>query len=471
MYTIIAMQDTLKLKSEKMQNTPVVKLIINMSLPAVLSMFVLALYNIVDSIFIAKYSPKALDALSIVFPMQQLIIAFAVGIAVGTNAYVSRKLGQKKHAEATLTAQTGLFMAMVGGIFFLILGLTVARPFVSSFTDDLETIAYGVTYLHVVMCLSIGVFIEIVCNRVLQATGNMKIPMLSQLLGAIVNIVLDPIFIFVLDMGVFGAALATVVGQFCAMTMALLAFKLHKQDVTVFFDKNFRLKAPIIKGIIKIGLPVMIMNAVTSFVTTIMNVIIKAYESAITVLGIYFKLQNFVFMPVFGLTQGVLPILSYNYGAKNKQRFMSAYRYSILFGLSIMALGTAIFQIFPAQLLALFNASGALLDNGIIALRIISSTFVMASFVILSTTMIQALRMGTLSMALNLLRQLVLIIPFALIFSRFWGLTGVWIAYPVSELIVGTFFLTILRPIFKTKFKDIDKIKKEVLPQVSEQNV
>lgn len=448
----MTMDTTQKLNSSKMENMPVFKLIINMSLPAVLSMLVLALYNVVDSIFVAKYSPKALDALSIVFPMQQLIIAFAVGIAVGTNAYVSRKLGQKKLNEAVLTAQTGLFMAIIGGILFLILGLTAARPFVSAFTDDPETINFGVTYLTVVMGLCLGSFIEIMGNRVLQATGNMKIPMLSQLLGAIVNIILDPIFIFTFDMGVLGAALATVIGQFCAMGLVLASFRFGKQDVTIFFNKSFRLKAPIVKGIIKIGLPVMIMNSVAAFVTTILNIILKAFQSAITVLGVYFKLQSFVFMPVFGLTQGVLPILSYNYGAKNKARFMSTYRYSLLIALSIMALGTIIFQFFPSALMTLFNADSALLTTGVTALRIISITFIFAAFGILSTTMIQALRMGSLSLWVSLLRQLILIIPLAILLSKYIGVIGVWLAFPISEISVSLCFLFLLKPIFKKKF-------------------
>lgn len=433
-----------------------------------LSMFVLALYNIVDSIFVARYNAKALDALSIVFPLQQLMTAFAVGLAVGTNAYVSRKLGQKKNAEATLTAQTGLFMALISGAIFLVLGLTITEPFMRAFTGDEETIAFGVTYLRIVMGLSIFVFIEIMCNRVLQATGNMKIPMLCQLLGAIINIIFDPLLIFTFNLGVLGAAIATVFGQFCAMLLALLAFKFGKQDVGIFFDKSFRLKSPIIRGIVKIGLPVIVMNAVSAFVTTIMNAIIKGYQSAITILGIYFKLQGFVFMPVFGLTQGVLPILSYNYGAKNKHRFMSAYRYSILFGLAIMVVGTLIFQLFPAQLMAMFSANGNLLNNGIIALRIISSSFIITAFAILSSVMVQALRMGTFSLIVSLMRQLLLIIPFALIFSKLWGLSGVWIAYPASEFLVGIFFLFALRPIFRAKFKDFHS--EPNIPQGVKQN-
>ncbi len=467
----MTMNSIQKLNSAKMENMPVLKLIINMSLPAVLSMLVLALYNIVDSIFVAKYNPKALDALSIVFPMQQLIIAFAIGIAVGTNAYVSRKLGQKKQKEANLTAQTGIFMAIIGGIVIMTLGLTVSRPFVSAFSDDSETITLGVMYLTVVMCLSIGSFIEIVGNRVLQATGNMKIPMLSQLLGAVVNIILDPIFIFVLDMGVLGAAIATVIGQFCAMGMVLGAFKFKKQDVTIFFDKSFRLKAPIVKGIIKIGLPVMIMNSVAAFVTTILNIILKAYQSAITVLGVYFKLQSFVFMPVFGLTQGVLPILSYNYGAKNKARFMLAYRYSLIIAISIMALGTLVFQVFPSGLMTLFNADSSLLATGIPALRIISVTFICAAFGIISTTMIQALRMGSMSLWISLLRQLILIIPLALILSRYIGLIGVWLAFPISELAVAIYFLIMLRPIFKKKFANIEQAAPLQIIQGDTENV
>lgn len=444
------------LNSNKMRDMKVVKLLINMSIPAVISMLVLSLYNIVDSVFVAKYSSKALDALSIVFPMQQLLIAFAVGIGVGTNAYVSRKLGQKQYAEATQTAQTGLFMALCASVFFVIVGLTLSRPFVSAFTDDPETIEMGVIYLKVVLCFSVGSFVDIVCSRTLQATGNMKIPMITQLVGAIVNIVFDPIFIFVCNWGVLGAAIATVFGQFCAMTIGLLVFRFKKQDVTVFFDRSFRLKAPVVKGILRIGIPTLVMNAVAAFVTTILNFILRAYEAAITVLGIYFKLQSFVFMPVFGLNQGALPIMSYNYGAKNRKRFMETFKWSLIFAVSIMALGLIIFQTMPEILLKMFNAEGALLETGVFALRAISGCFIFAAFGIMCTTMIQALRYGTLSMIISLLRQVVLLIPFALLFSHFFGVKGVWFAYPVSEVLVAVIFLFMLKPIFKKKFPKVE---------------
>lgn len=450
------LQKSENLTSNKMRDMKIVKLLVNMSIPAIISMFVLSLYNIVDSIFVAKYSPKALDALSIVFPMQQLLIAFAVGIGVGTNAYVARKLGQKKYGEATLTAQTGLFMALCAAAFFVVIGLTASRPFVAAFTDDPETLEMGVTYLTVVMCLSVGGFVDIVCSRTLQATGNMRIPMLTQIAGAVVNIVFDPIFIFVCGWGVLGAAIATVLGQFCAMAIGLLVFRFRKQDVTVFFDRNFRLRAPVIKGVLKIAVPTMVMNAVAAFVTTVLNFILKAYEAAITVLGVYFKLQSFVFMPVFGLTQGALPIMSYNYGAKNRSRFMETFKWSLIFALAIMAAGLIVFQAAPSLLMGMFNAEGALLETGVFALRTISICFVFAAFGIVCTTMIQSLRYGALSMCVSLLRQVVLLIPFAVLFSKLFGVNGVWFAYPASEILVALLFVFLLRPLINKKFPKND---------------
>ncbi|MBR1747199.1 MAG: MATE family efflux transporter, partial [Clostridia bacterium] len=285
-----------KFTSDKMKNTTMVRLILQMSIPAMLSMLVLSLYNIVDSVFLSRFDVKALDALSIAFPMQQFMIAFSVGVAIGTNAYVARKLGQKKYKEATLTAQTGLFLSMCCSLMFVVIAFTLSRPFVSAFSSDPTTIEYGVTYLTIVMSLSMASFVDVLCARVLQATGNMLVPMITQIVGAVVNIALDPIFIFVADLGVTGAAIATVAGQVASMSIGLLVFRFKKHDVNLFFDKSFRLKGKIVKGILKIGLPTIVMNSVSAFVTVVLNAILKAYQSAITVLGVYFKLQSFVFM-------------------------------------------------------------------------------------------------------------------------------------------------------------------------------
>lgn len=426
-----------KLTSDKMKNTGMVRLLLQMSVPAILSMLVLSLYNIVDSIFISRFDGRALDALSIAFPMQQLLIACAIGPAVGTNAYVARKLGQKKYKEATLTAQTGLFIAICSSLLFVGISLLAARPFMRAFTSDEVTIEYGVTYLTVVMCFSTGIFIDALCSRVLQATGNMIVPMISQIVGAVVNIILDPILIFVAGWGVLGAAIATVTGQFASMAIGLLVFRFKKHDVKIFFDKNFRLNGKIIKGIFKIGLPTAVMNSVAAFVTVILNLILRAYQSAITVFGVYFKLQSFVFMPIFGLNQGALPVMSYNYGAKDKTRFLSAVKWCLVFAFTMMTVGLILFQSIPGYLLALFNAEGALLEIGIFALRIISISFVFAAVGIIGATAMQALRYGTLSMVISLMRQVLFLIPFALLFSHFFGVNGVWVAFPVSEFLAA----------------------------------
>ena len=427
-----------KLTSDKMKNTGMMKLILQMSVPAILSMLVLSLYNIVDSVFIARYDSRALDALSIAFPMQQLIIAFAVGLAIGTNAYVARKLGQKKYKEATLTAQTGLFIAMCTSLVFVVIALTAARPFMQAFTSDEVTVEYGTTYRIVVMCFSVGSFIDIQCARVLQATGNMIVPMISQIVGAVVNIVLDPLLIFVADMGVLGAAIATVVGQFAAMAIGLIVFKVKRHDVTIFFNKDFRLDGKIIKGILKIGLPTIVMNAVAAFVSVILNLILRAYQAAITVFGIYFKLQSFVFMPIFGLNQGALPVMSYNYGAGDKKRFLEAVKWCLVFALTLMAVGVILFQTIPQYLLAMFQAEGALFETGMMALRIISAGFLFAGVGIIGATTMQALRYGVFSMLISLLQQAIPFLPLAFLFSHFFGVNGVWAAIPVCEFVAAT---------------------------------
>jgi len=454
---------TAQVRSEKMRSMPMTKLLFDMSLPAVFSMLVLSLYNIVDSIFVARYDAKALTAVSIAFPMQQLMIAFAVGIAVGTSAYVSRKLGQRKQEKAVIAAQTGMVLALIGGAVFAIVGVFASRPFVAAFTNDEQTIKYGYTYLSIVIGLAIGNFLDVLLLRTLQATGNVRMPMLTQALGAATNCVLDPIFIFVFKWGVAGAAIATVFGQFLSMTINLTYFRLKKQEVTVFLSKDFRVKKSTLKGIMKIGLPVVIMNSVAAFVIVILNSILKD-EAAITVLGVYFKLQSFVFMTTFGVAQGMLPVLSYNFGAKNRARFVEAYKKSLMFALAIMSVGVLLFQLIPAQLLKMFNADATILSYGKPALRILSICFLFAAVNIISTTVLQALRLGALSMLISLMRQLILLIPSALILSYFFGISGVWFSYPIGEVMVFAAFLIFMRMILNKQF---GKAELEELPDVS----
>lgn len=374
-------------RSDKLRYTPIAKLLLGMSFPAMLSMLVQSFYNIIDSMFVAYFDPKAFEALSIVFPMQILIIAFATGLGVGANAVVAKKLGERKKDDADLAAQTGLLFTLIAAALFVFIGIFVTKPFVSSFTSDAQTLAFGIDYLSIILIASGFSFVEIMFSKILQATGNMKIPMASQLTGAITNIILDPIMIFGLlgfpALGVKGAAIATIIGQACACAVSISAFIFGKQEVSPFFHKNFRLRKDISASILRVGIPTIILKGLGSVTVSFINVVLKAFENAIVVLGIYIKIQSFVFMPVFGLTQGALPILSYNYGANDKKRYTKAFRLSLAVSAAIMTLGLIIFQAAPGLLLKIFKATEAVNAMGIPALRIISVHFVFAAFSII----------------------------------------------------------------------------------------
>ncbi|MDD4316523.1 MAG: MATE family efflux transporter, partial [Clostridia bacterium] len=385
-------------RSEKLRHTPIGRLLFSMSLPAMLSMLAHSFYNIVDSAFVAQYNDKAFEALSIVFPMQMMIIAFSTGLGVGANAVVAKKLGERNKPEANLAAQTGLLFNLIAAALFVLVGVFATRPFVESFSNDPETVAYGVNYLSIILIASSFAFIEIMLSKILQATGNMKIPMIAQLTGTAINIILDPILIFGLagfpELGIKGAAIATVLGQAGACLVSLSSFLFGKQEVNPFFGKGFRLKKDISASILRIGVPTIILKGLASVTVSFINGLLKDFENAIVVLGIYTKLQSFVFMPVFGLTQGALPILSYNYGANQKKRYIKTFRLSLIVSLSIMALGTIIFQSAPHLLLKIFKASGALLTMGVPAMRILSGSFLFAAFTIIIIVLLQSLGKG-----------------------------------------------------------------------------
>lgn len=442
-----------KLTSEKMGTMPIGRLLAQMSLPAMLSMFVLSLYNVVDSIFVSKLGENALTALSIAFPMQILTIAFSVGVGIGTNSIIARKLGEGNIEEATLTARTGLLIAIINAGIFVLIGLFLSKPFISLFTDNAEVISMGTEYLTIVTALSAGMFIEVLCSKTLQATGNMLIPMVSQLIGAITNIIFNPILIFGLfgfpRLGVSGSATATIIGQLISMSYVLIMFKVKSHDIHLTL-RGFKLKWEVVKNIYSVGAPTIVMNAIGSLTTTGMNAILMGYsQTAIAVLGIYFRLQSFVFMPVFGLMQGAMPIMGYNFGANNKKRFYRTFYLSIAVALAIMSVGLFIFQVFPDKLLALFNQQSEL---GIHALRAVSLCFVFAAFGIIVTTMFQAVGHGMKSLVMSLLRQLVLILPLAYILGKLFGLNGVWFCYPVAELVVVLIFTPIALKVSKEEF-------------------
>ncbi|WP_313563702.1 MATE family efflux transporter [Ruminiclostridium cellobioparum] len=441
------------LKSEKMGTVPVGRLLAGMSLPAMLSMLVQSLYNVVDSYFVSKLGEEAFTAVSIAFPMQILTLAFAVGVGIGTNSLIARKLGEGKVDEATVTARTGLFLAILNAAAFVIIGLVASGPFISLFSDNPRVISMGTTYLTIVTAASAGMFIEIIHSKTLQATGNMLIPMISQLIGAITNIILNPILIFGLfgfpELGIAGSAVATVIGQLTAMTYVMTMFRLKSHDIHLTL-KGLKLKKENVVNIYKVGAPSIVMNAIGSATTTGLNAILMSYsETAIAVLGIYFKLQSFVFMPVFGLTQGAMPIMAYNFGANKKKRFYKTFYLSLTVTIIIMSLGLLMFQLIPGQLLSIFGQRS---DIGIYALKTISLCFLPAAFGIIITTMFQSVGHGMKSLVMSLLRQLVFILPGAFLFGKIFGLNGVWYCYPFAELFCVLIFTPIGFKVIREEF-------------------
>ncbi|MEG1964055.1 MAG: MATE family efflux transporter [Clostridia bacterium] len=433
--------------TEKLGTQSILKLLVRMSLPAMFSMLIQALYNLVDSIFVAKYSQTALLAITYAFPLQMLVNACAIGIGVGTNSLVSRKLGENKFDEASKSAQNGLFIALIIATFFTVLAYPLSRLYIGFYVDDPIVFNDSINYLSICISFCFVFFTEITCSKIIQATGNMLYPMLSQLVGAITNIILDPILIFGLlgtkPLGIIGAAIATVIGQMLALICTLIIVKKIKLPVKIF-NAKFRPEKKYASAILKVSVPSTLMLSISSITTSIMNVLLKAYkECAVTVLGIYFRLEQFVFMPIFGLNQGAMPILGYNYGAKQKKRFVKTFCYSLIISFVLICFGLTIFNTIPHLLLKMFNAEGETLELGIIALKRISLCFIPASFGIIISAMFQAVGHGIKSFMMSFLRQLVLIVPFAYIFGKFWGLNAIWFCYPVAELICIAIFIPV----------------------------
>ena len=428
-------------RENKMGVMPVGRLILNMSLPMILSMLVQALYNIVDSVYVSRVSEAALTAVSLSFPAQNLMIGLATGTGVGVNALLSRALGAKDNDRANRVAENGVFLALVGYAVFLIFGLFASRAFIAAQTSQPEIIQYGEDYLSVVCCLSFGLFGQVMFERLMQATGRTIYTMYTQGVGAIINIILDPIFIFNLGMAVKGAAIATVIGQIVAFILAAVINHHKNHDVKLKL-RQFRPSGEIIGHIYSIGFPSVIMVAIGSVMTFLMNKILIIYttgkETAATVFGVYFKLNSFVFMPVFGLNNGVIPIIGYNYGARNRLRMIQAVKYALLFAFGFMLVGTVIFLAFPNVLLNLFDATEMMLVIGVPALRIIASTFIVAGVCIALGSVFQALGYGVYSMLVSLARQLLVLLPAAWILARLGQSVGndnlVWLSFPIAEI-------------------------------------
>ncbi len=448
-----------KVTENKMGTMPVDKLLLSMSLPMMISMLVQALYNIVDSIFVSRICEDALTAVSLAFPIQCLMIALGTGTGVGVNALLSRSLGEKDYERVNKSAMNGIFLSLLNVLIFIIIGVFAVRPFYLSQTDDPEIIAYGVQYLTIVCCCSIGIYTQFIFERILQSTGKTFYTMLTQGLGAIINIILDPILIFGLvgfpKLGVAGAAIATVIGQIIAGIFAII-INLKKNTEVKLHLQGFRPDLPIIKQIYAVGLPSIIMQSIGSIMTYGMNKILISFSSTATaVFGVYFKLQSFIFMPVFGLNNGMIPIIAFNYGAKKKDRLLKTMKLSICYAEALMLIGVLIFQFLPEPLFRLFDASDHMLSMGIPALRIISTHFLLAGFCIIVGSVFQALGNGVYSMIVSITRQLAVLLPAAYLLSLLGNVNYVWWSFPIAELAslaISTFFL------FRINRKIIQKI-------------
>lgn len=425
-------------KENKMGTTPVNQLLVTMSLPMVVSMLVQALYNVVDSIFVSKINENALTAVSLAFPIQTLMIAAAGGTCVGINAVLSRSLGEKDYDKVNKSACNGIILMIISYFIFLIVGIFAVAPFYRSQTDDMEIVQYGIDYLTIVCCCSFGIFTQFTFEKLLQSTGKTFYTMITQGTGAVINIILDPVLIFgyagMPAMGVKGAAVATVFGQIVAGILALY-FNFAKNEEVKINRNGMKIDGEIIKQIYMIGIPSMIMQAIGSLMTYGMNRILISFTSTATaVFGVYYKLQSFVFMPIFGMNNGLVPILAYNYGAGKKERFMQAMKLGIMYAVAAMLIGLTVFQLIPATLLELFEASETMVAIGVPALRTISISYLFAGFCIICGTVFQALGCAVYSMIVSIARQLVVLLPAAYLLSLSGNLNYVWWAFPIAEL-------------------------------------
>ena len=442
-------------KQNKMGYAPVTPLLLSMAFPPMISMLIQALYNIVDSIFVAQISSQALSAISLAFPIQSLMIAIFVGTNVGLNSLIARRLGEQRHADANDAAAHGLIISVFSGIFIALVGLLGSRPFFMMMTDNAEIIELGCTYTMIVTGVCMFNSIQCCVEKMLQSTGNMVAPMVSHVIGCVVNIVLDPILIFgwfgIPAMGMAGAAIATVTGQACGMIFCIVMFVKTNKTLNISF-KGFKFKGAIIKDIYQVGFPSIVMQSIGAVLTTLMNMILINFsEAAVNVLGIYYKLQQFILMPTLGVTQGAMPIIGYNFGAGNKKRITKTLKMALVFGIGIMVLGVLLFELIPGTLLSMFNADAETLEIGITALRIVGFAFIPTGFAIVIGTTFQAVGRGFTSLFISLCRQIIVLLPIAYVMSKI-SLNAVWLAFPIAEcvaaILVVFLFINLYRKVF-----------------------
>ena len=441
------MENNGQIKENKMGTMPVNKLLLNMAIPMILSMLVQALYNIVDSIYVSHLSENALTAVSLAFPIQSLIIAVGTGIATGLNAMLSKALGEKNQKDVNDSARSAMFLAVCAYVIMLIASFTIVKPYFNTQTTDAEIFSYGTVYLSLCLAFSFGIYGQLLFERMLVSTGKTMFSMTSQLVGAIINIILDPILIFgyfgLPKMGTAGAAIATVIGQVVAFGVAVFFnIRFNKE---IHFKLSIRPTGAAVGRILAVGIPSTLMQAVGSVMTTGMNMILMSFTpTATAVFGIYFKLQSFFFMPIFGLNSGIVPIIAYNYGARNKERLVKAMKLGFVYAVGFMWTGCLVFETIPQVLFKLFDASDNMLGIGVPALRIMALAFLAAGFCIMCGTIFQALGNGVYSMIVSFARQLIVLLPAAYLLSLTGSLNAVWWAFPIAEvasLACSLFFL------------------------------
>lgn len=431
-----------------MANKPIFPLLMKMAVPPMISMLIQSMYNIIDSIFVAKLGEKALTALSLAFPLQNLSLAFSVGLGVAINALIAQNLGAKKSEHANNIASHGIFLSLLHSLLFVFIGSFLMKPFFLMFTNDLTILNYAITYGSIVITFTFGSIIHIAIEKMFQATGNMIIPMFLQVIGAIINIILDPILIFgingYLKLGVAGAAIATIIGQISACLLAVFLFR-KKSTLKISF-KNFKPNIHVIKNIYSIAVPSGIMTAMPSILVALLNSLLATVsQTAIAFFGVYFKLQSFIYMPANGLIQGMRPLVSYNYGAKHYERVKKTIKVSIIVTSVILCSGSLIFMTFPEFILSWFNATDSLLKIGVIGLRILSLCFIISTFGIVISGVFESLGNGKYSLIISLLRQFIIILPLAYILLSLIGLNGVWLSFVISESIASIIAILLLK--------------------------
>lgn len=463
------------IKENKMGTTPVLKLLLSMAFPMIISMLIQSLYNVVDSIYVGKYSNDALTAVGLAWPMQNLIIAMSTGIGVGINAILSKSLGEKNKTKASLTASNGCYIMLVTTLIFMIIGLTLMPSYMNAISSNAKVIEEGVEYLKIVVIGAFGLIFSITFEKLLQSTGKTLLVMFAQASGAIVNIVLDPFLIFgwwiFPEMGIKGAALATIIGQFFGCFIGLLLNIFLNKEIH-FNKQTLKIDFKLIKEILIIGIPSAIMAAIASILTFVFNKILMIFENVKipntntyykdlpqTVFGLYFKLNSVFFMPVFGLNNAMVPIVAYNYGAKNKEKMMKTFKYSLIFVFIMMSLGTLAFMIFPRELLSLFaeneEVANSLASIGVPCLRIISTSFLVAAFCIVILSMLQAVGNSVYSMIVSIIRQIVVLLPVAYLLSLTKNLDLVWLSFLIAELVALIIAIFLFKKVYRDKIKPL----------------